>query len=177
MFVLGAGTIGNLTAQAARGLGAESVMITDVSEYKIAKAKACGIDLAVNTIKEDLGEAIENHFGPTKADLILECVGVQATIDQAIENARKGTTIVVVGVFGEKPAVDLGLVQDRELSLVGTLMYQKQDYEKAVELIGAGKMNLEEVVTHRFPFEKYLDAYHLIEESNGAYLKVMVDLD
>lgn len=55
-------------------------------------------------------------FGPDRADLILECVGVQDTITQAIECARKGTTIVVVGVFSKKPVVDLGLVQDRELS-------------------------------------------------------------
>ena len=45
--------------------------------------------------------------------------------------------IVVVGVFGQKPPVDLGLVQDRELTLLGTLMYQKPDYERAIELVTA----------------------------------------
>jgi L-iditol 2-dehydrogenase len=176
VLVLGAGTIGNLTAQTAKALGAEAVMITDISEYKLEKAKACGINFIINTAEEDLAQAIATHFGPTKADMILECVGVQPTVDQAIENARKGTTIVIVGVFGEKPTVDLGLVQDRELSLVGTLMYQKEDFEKAVELISDGKMCLDDLVTHRFPFEQYLDAYHTIEESNGEYMKVMIDL-
>jgi L-iditol 2-dehydrogenase len=176
VLVLGAGTIGNLTAQTAKALGAEFVMITDISVYKLEKAKACGIDFVINTAEEDLAQAIAAHFGPTKADMILECVGVQSTVDQAIENARKGTTIVIVGVFGEKPTVDLGLVQDRELSLVGTLMYKKEDFEKAVELIAAGKMCLDDLVTHRFPFGQYLEAYHTIEESNGEYMKVMIDL-
>ena len=176
VLVLGAGTIGNLVAQVAKALGAEAVMISDINDYKLEKAKACGIDFMVNTAENDLGQAIATHFGPAKADLILECVGVQATADQAVANARKGTTIVVVGVFGEKPTVDLGLVQDRELKLVGTLMYQKPDYAKAIELIAGGKIELDNLITHRFKFEQYLDAYHTIEESNGRYMKVMLEL-
>jgi L-iditol 2-dehydrogenase len=177
VLVLGAGTIGNLTAQSAKAMGAESVMITDISDYKLEKAKDCGIDFVVNTAEEDLTQAIETHFGSNKADLIMECVGVQATADQAVENARKGTSIVIVGVFGDKPTIDLGLVQDRELKLVGTLMYQKPDYEKAIELISTEVMCLDDLITHRFKFEQYLDAYHAIEESNGEYMKVMIELD
>jgi L-iditol 2-dehydrogenase len=177
VLVLGAGTIGNLVAQVARASGAEAVMITDISEYKLNKAKECGIDFVVNTREQDLSQAIMRHFGPTRADLIMECVGAQETISQAVENARKGTTIVVVGVFGGKPEVDLGLVQDRELSLVGTLMYQKRDYERAIELVAGGKLCLEQMITHRFPFERYLDAYQVIEDLKGHSMKVMIDLD
>lgn len=116
--VLGAGTIGIVVGQVARASGAKGVMITDVNEYKLEKARACGFKHVVNPEREDLGQAILNAFGPDKADLILECVGVQDTISQAVSNARKGSVIVVVGVFGKKPLVDLGLVQDRELSLL-----------------------------------------------------------
>jgi L-iditol 2-dehydrogenase len=177
VLVLGAGTIGNLTAQVARASGAKAVMITDVSDYKLEQAKRCGIEFAVNPARENLGDALARDFGPEKADLILECVGVEPTITDAIRYARKGSTIVVVGVFGQKPQVDLGLVQDRELSLVGTLMYQKADYERAIELVSGGKMSLGAMITHRFPFDGYLDAYRAIEESHGQYLKVMIDLD
>ena len=175
--VLGAGPIGNLTAQVAKAFGAKAVMITDVSPYKLDKARRCGIDLAINTAQENLGDAIAKHFGPEKADLILECVGVEATMTDAVNYARKGSTIVVVGVFGKKPTVDLGLVQDRELTLTGTLMYRRPDYERAIELASGDKMALHEMVTHRFPFERYLDAYHAIENSKGEYLKVMIDLN
>lgn len=176
VIVLGAGTIGNLVGQVAKASGAEKVLITDVSEYKLEKARACGFEYVVNPQQEDLGQAILSAFGPDKADIILECVGVQDTITQAVSNARKGSTIIVVGVFGKKPTVDLGLVQDRELSLIGTLMYQKRDYERAIELVAAGSLCLEQMVTHRFAFKDYLEAYEAIETSGGKYIKVMIDL-
>jgi L-iditol 2-dehydrogenase len=177
VLVLGAGPIGNLTAQVARASGAEAMMITDISDYKLSKAKECGLETAVNPNKEDLNEAILNSFGPDRADLILECVGIQPTITEAVEYARKGTSIVIVGVFGQKPVVDLGLVQDRELSLVGTLMYQKSDYEQAIKLVAGGRVVLTPLITDHFPFEQYLDAYHKIEAAQGNIMKVMITID
>ena len=176
VLVLGAGPIGNLVAQVARGLGAKAVMIVDLSDFRLEKAKACGIDFTLNPQNSDLNDAIVQNFGPDKADLILECIGVEPTMTQAINCARKGTTIVVVGVFGKKPEVDLGLVQDRELSLVGTLMYQKRDYETAIELATTGKLCLEPLVTDRFPFKSYLEAYEYIENAKDRAMKVMVDV-
>ena len=177
LLVFGAGPIGNLTAQVAKGLGAESVMIVDISNFRLDVARQCGVDFVVNTSEDVLEQRIDSAFGPDRADAILECVGVQDTITQAVENARKGTTIVVVGVFGKVPEVDLGLVQDRELSLVGTLMYQKRDYERAIELVAGGKLCLDQMITQRFPFKDYLEAYEMIEASGGQYMKVMIELD
>ena len=176
VLVLGAGTIGNLVGQVAKALGARKVLITDVSAYKLEKARLSGIDAVVNTQSEELGPALLREFGPDKADLILECVGVQETISQAVSLARKGSTIVVVGVFGQKPQVDLGLVQDRELNLVGTLMYQRSDYEKAIDLVAKGKLRLDVLVTNHFPFKQYLEAYHAIEAAKGNTMKVMIDI-
>ncbi len=175
VLVLGAGTIGNLVAQVARASGAKSVMITDLSPYKLDKARRCGIEFAVDA-RADLNAEILRNFGADKADLILECVGAQATITQAVSHARKGSTIVVVGVFGKQPSVDLGLVQDRELSLVGTLMYQRPDYDRAIDLVAAKALKLDELITHRFAFADYLKAYQAIEASDGQYMKVMIDL-
>jgi len=177
VLVLGAGTIGNLVAQVAKSFGAQGVMITDINDYKVKKAQSCGIDFCINTTETDLDQAILGHFGPDRADLILECVGAQETISQAVEYARKGTKIVVVGVFGEKPVVDLGLVQDRELQLIGTLMYRNSDYDIAIDLVSSGKMQLEDLITHRFKFNQYLEAYQAIEASNGEYMKVMIEMD
>jgi L-iditol 2-dehydrogenase len=177
VLVLGAGTIGNLVGQAAKALGARKVLMTDVSTYKLEKARLSGIDAVLNTQAEELGPALLREFGPDKADLIFECVGVQETISQAVSLARKGSIIVVVGVFGQKPQVDLGLVQDRELSLVGTLMYQRSDYVKAIDLVSRGKLHLDVLVSDHFPFAQYLEAYHKIEDAHGNIMKVMIDLD
>jgi L-iditol 2-dehydrogenase len=82
--VFGAGPIGNLVGQVAKGLGAAAVMNVDLSDFRLEKTRACGIDFSVNPEKEDLNKAISRDFGPDRADLMLECVGVEATITQAI---------------------------------------------------------------------------------------------
>lgn len=174
--VLGAGNIGNLLAQVALSSGARNVLITDISEYKLDKARQCGLVHAINSYKVDLGEAISTLFGPDKADVIFECVGAQETISDAINVARKGSLILVVGVFGTRPMVDLGLVQDRELTLRGTLMYQKPDFERAIELVSRQKLQLSGLITHRFPFLKYKEAYEAIDRMGGENMKVLIEL-
>jgi L-iditol 2-dehydrogenase len=176
ILVLGAGPIGNLVAQAAKGLGAEAVMITDLSDYRLDLAKECGIDYCIKSTVQDVGTSLIEKFGPFKADLILECVGINPTMNQAISNARKGTDIIIVGVFGEKAAVDLGFVQDRELRLIGTAMYQEKDYLKAIELIEQGKIKLKPLITDHFEFKDYLKAYEHIDAKRDQVMKVMINV-
>ncbi len=145
--VLGSGPFGNLVAQCARGLGAKDVIATDLSEFRLELARDCGVPHTVNVANEDLGEAIFEHFGPDKAAIIFECIGSGEAITSGISVARKGSTIIVVGVFGQKPPVDLRLVQDRELTIRGTLMYQRPDYTRALELIADGTVILDRLIT------------------------------
>jgi 2-desacetyl-2-hydroxyethyl bacteriochlorophyllide A dehydrogenase len=173
--VLGAGPIGNLVSQVARAEGAE-VLITDLSEHRLEIAQQCGLVNTSNAGAETLAGAAQRAFGSAGFDLAFECVGVQDTITAAVENLAKGGTIIIVGVFGEKPRVDLGLVQDRELSLKGTLMYQRLDYERAVELIASGKVITEPLYSKHFPLEKYMEAYHFIEEQGDKSVKVFIDI-
>lgn len=177
ILVLGAGPIGNLIAQSAKGMGANKVMITDISDYRLEVSKSCGIDYCINTSKENLTQAINDKFGADKADLILECVGIYPTMKDAITNARKGTDIIVVGVFGDDVAVDMGLVQDRELRLIGTLMYQEKDYIKAIELVEKKLMHLNELITAEYKFTEYLEAYHFIEKQKDKSMKIMIKID
>jgi len=176
VLVLGAGPIGNLVGQTAKALGAKAVMITDLSDFRLDIAKKVGIDFPINPSKQNLSTEIENAFGSSKADLIIECVGSNDTIDAAINNARKGTDIIVVGVFGEKASVDLGFVQDRELCLIGTLMYQSDDYHKAIELVNLGKIKLGPLMTVHFPFEEYSKAYKYIDDKKDKVMKVFIDV-
>ncbi|UCE40084.1 MAG: alcohol dehydrogenase catalytic domain-containing protein [Candidatus Aminicenantes bacterium] len=176
LLILGAGPIGNLTAQSAKGLGARAVLITDISDYRLEVAKNCGIDHPVNVSFENLDTKVEEYFGRDGADAILECVGVEETIEFAIHLARKGTDVVVVGVFGEKPSVDIGLVQDKELRMIGTLMYRAEDYRIAIDLIQSKNVHLDPLISQHFAFEDYPKAFEFIEKHQDKTMKVLVDL-
>ena len=160
--VLGAGPIGNLVAQAAKGMGAAKVMITDISDLRLAKAKECGIDVCVNTKNKDFGEAMIEAFGPDKADVIYDCAGNNITMGQAIKYARKGSTIVLVAVFAGMAEVDLAVANDHELDIKSTMMYRHDDYIDGIRLVNEGKVHLKPLISKTFAFKDYLKAYQYI---------------
>jgi L-iditol 2-dehydrogenase len=173
--VLGAGPIGNLVAQTARCAGAQ-VMITDISDYRLEVARQCGLDKTSNAKEENLADAAERIFGQDGFDVAFECVGVEATITAAVANIQKGGSLIIVGVFGDKPRIDMAIVQDRELNLHGTLMYKRPDYLKAVELIASGGIVTEPLVSKHFSIDNYIDAYHYIDEYGDKSMKVVIDV-
>lgn len=176
LIVLGAGPIGILVAQTAKGMGAHRVMITDISEIRLQKAMQCGIDHCLNTGKEALGPAVLKTFGPDKADLIFDCAGNNVTIGQAITYARKGSKIVLVAVFEGKAEVDLAVLNDKELDLDSSMMYRKEDYVKAIEMVCNEQVNLKPMVSASFCFQDYLAAYQYIDENREHTMKVMINV-
>ncbi len=174
--VLGAGPIGILVAQTAKGMGAHSVMITDVSDIRLAKAKECGVDFTVNTKAADFGDAMTRHFGPDKADVIYDCAGNNITMGQAIRYARKGSAIILVAVFAGEARVDLAVLNDHELDLNTSMMYRNEDYLEAIRLVNEKKVALAPLVSKHFPFRDYLKAYQYIDENRESTMKVIINV-
>ena len=174
--VLGAGPIGILVAQTAKGKGAAKVMITDISDIRLQKAAEVGIDVCFNTKTRDFSEAFLECFGSDKADVIYECAGTDLTMDQAIQNARKGSMIILVAVFGKKAVVDLAVLNDHELDLNTTMMYRNEDYIEAIRLVQEGKVQLKPLISKKFPFEEFLQAYRYIDENREKTMKVIIDV-
>ena len=174
--VLGAGPIGNLLAQVAKGMGAAKVMITDISDFRLNKAAECGIDKCINTKNVDLGEAIKEYFGPDKADYIFDCAGNDTTIGQAVRYARKGSTIIVVAVFEDLAKVNLAVANDHELCINNSMMYRNEDYLTALELVAAKKVKLAPLITKHFPFSDYKQAYEFIDANRETTMKVIIDV-
>lgn len=133
--VLGAGPIGILVAQSAKAMGANKVIIMDISNYRLEKAKECGVDFVDNISKVDLGDAMIRYFGDDKADVIYDCAGNDVSMGQAIRYARKGSTIVLVAVYTGMAAVDLAVLNDHELNLDTSMMYRSEDYLDAIRLV------------------------------------------
>lgn len=174
--VLGAGPIGILVAQTAKGMGAESVMITDISDVRLAKAKECKVDFCVNTKNKDFGEAMVENFGPDKADIIYDCAGNNITMGQAIKYARKGSTIILVAVFAGDAKVDLAVLNDHELDLNTTMMYRNEDYIEAIRLVNEKKVVLAPLISKHFAFQDYLKAYQYIDANRESTMKVIINV-
>jgi len=173
--VLGAGPIGNLVAQLCRSRGG-NVLLTDVSDYRLDIARQCKIKLTSNAAKESLAEASQRVFGEEGFDVALECAGVQPALDAVVESIQKGGSIVAVAVYEHKPTVDMSVVGDRELKIIGTLMYKYEDYTRAVELIASGEVTTEPLQSKHFAFEDYPSAYKFIDEQGDKSMKVFIDL-
>ena len=174
--VLGAGPIGILVAQAAKGIGAESVLISDISDVRLAKAKECGVDFCVNTKNVNFGAALVEAFGPDKADVIYDCAGNDITMGQAIQYARKGSTIILVAVFSDLAKIDLAVLNDHELDLNTTMMYRNEDYLDAIELVRTEKVHLKPLISKHFAFRDYAEAYRYIDENRESTMKVLIDV-
>lgn len=174
--VLGAGPIGNLVAQVAKGMGAEKVMVTDVSDYRLELARKCGADVVVNTRNHEFGAAMVEHLGPDKADVIYDCAGNNITMNQAIRCARKGSTIILVAVFAGMATVDLAVLNDHELDLNTTMMYRHEDYVKAIEMVNEGKIHLHPLMSKVFPFGRYKQAYEYIDANRETTMKILINV-
>lgn len=174
--VLGAGPIGILVAQAAKAMGAKSVLITDISDLRLNKAKECDVDFCVNTKDEDFGEAMVEAFGSDKADVIYDCAGNNITMGQAIAHARKGSTIILVAVFAGMAEVDLAVLNDHELELNSSMMYRNEDYIEAIRLVDEGKIKLKPLISKSFAFKDYQKAYEYIEANQEKTMKVIINV-
>ena len=173
--VMGGGTIGNLVGQSLKAMGAEKVLLSEISACRLQKAKDVGL-VTVNPLEKPLRDAIFDEFGPDGADVIFECIGNGRTLNEAVEIARKGSTVIVMGVVADPYPINMGFVQDHELSLIGTAMYRKEDWLEAIELVSAGKIRLDALITHHIPFDDYEKAYRLIDQEKDKAMKVIIDL-
>ena len=85
--------------------------------------------------------------------------------------------MIIVGVYDKAISTDMVLVQDKEINMIGSLMYTWSDYYDAIDLIAGGKVNLKILQTHHFKFDRWIDGYKLLEEKPDEALKVLIDLD
>ena len=173
--VSGAGTVGNFIGQACKCLGAAKVLIADISEYRLQVASEVGIDAVCNVTEESLECAAKRFFGEAGYDMAVEVAGVEDSLDALVAGIGKGGTLVLVGVFGERPSVDMSVVCEHELNLKGSMMYLREDFEKAAQWIASGHQT--GLISRHFTFEDFSSAYDYLEEEGENALKVIIDVD
>jgi L-iditol 2-dehydrogenase len=174
VLVTGAGTIGNMVAQSAKCLGAAEVMITDISDFKLDLAAKSGIDYTVNTKEKDLAAEMLDRFGKDGADVAYECSASEYALNQLLSVMRKGTTIIIAGVYEHNVSINMANVQDREYALLGSLMYTHEDYAKAIEMASNGKVDLKTVITNEYRLSEIAEAYKKIENDRDNVQKIIL---
>ncbi|WP_422080569.1 zinc-dependent alcohol dehydrogenase [Ulvibacterium sp.] len=170
--VLGGGPIGLLVAMVAKEVGA-NVVVSEVNEKRIAKAKAMGLD-AVSPMQIDLVDYVREKTAGRLADVVFEVAGVQATLDIMTEIAGIRGRILMVAIHGEKKPVDLFKFFWKELKLIGARVYEKEDYEKSIGLITANGLPFEDMITDVQPLSNIQQVFESID-NNPDGMKVLMD--
>jgi L-iditol 2-dehydrogenase len=176
LLILGGGTIGNLTAQVARVLGAGLIVLVDQIPERNKLAERLGfrtVDPAqVSSIEAAALSIMEN----VRPEVAFECVGKESPLNICISAVERGGTVVDLGVYSQDPKTRMIQVQDKEINVLGSLMYSWNDYHFAVELMKNKNVELKSLQTHHFPFEAWRDAYQILKAKPDEAIKVLIDL-
>lgn len=172
--ILGSGPIGLLTAVSAHHAGAKTICLTDVQDRKLSIGKILGATDVVNTTKQSLLKYTQKNIG--KFDHVFLTVGHKQVANEALKIIKKRGKIITVALFNEKVAIDLNQVMLSEISVIGSSMYVKEDFKKAIEIIGSKNYQLKELVTDRFEFEEIKKAMDKACTKSGSPIKIVVDI-
>jgi L-iditol 2-dehydrogenase len=146
VLVTGAGPVGLLAAQVARAFGAAEVVVTDVNAYRLDVAAGLGL----RGVPAD--QDIEETF-----DVLLECSGSARALHPALRRMAPAGRVVLVGMGEDQVALEIPLIQNRELWLTGTFRYANT-YPLALSLIATQQVRVDPLMTHVYPLERAEDA-------------------
>jgi len=157
--IIGSGIIGLAVLVSVVKAGAKNITVVDLNDWRLEKALNLGATRTINATRVDVIEEIKSSQPYEGIDVVFECVGVEKSIRDAIEIVRKGGKIIVVGVFGEDSKVQMALVQDRELELIGSLMYIRRDFTEAIQMLNEEGIPTDLFICKIFPLEKAQKAF------------------
>ncbi|MBC6998793.1 alcohol dehydrogenase catalytic domain-containing protein [Cytophaga sp. FL35] len=170
--ILGGGPIGLLVALVAKQTGAQ-VIVSEVNDTRIEKAKEIGLT-AINPLKTDLFSYVKSITENRRADVVFEVAGVQPTLDMMTEVAGIRGRIVMVAIHGQKKEIDLFQFFWKELKLIGARVYEKEDYEKAIELVTENKVKFEKLITKIRPLSDIQQVFEDIDKQPDG-MKILMD--
>jgi L-iditol 2-dehydrogenase len=164
--IVGCGPIGLLLGQVATAAGASVVLAVDPLEHRRAAAARAGAEAAIAP------EAIDAWEGP-EVDMAFEAAGTDAAVDLALRAARPGARVVLVGIpSGDQTTFSASIARRKGITLV-LVRRMKEVYPRALRLVESGAVDVQSLVTHRFPLERVGDAFEVAAARDG--LKVMVE--
>lgn len=172
--VLGAGPIGTLHAKLARLRGAGRVIVSEPNAARREAALTAGADVALDPMAGDLQAAVRGETRGLGADVVICAIGIPALAAQAVGLAAKGGRVSLFAGFskGETGMLDVNAIHYDELRLTGAFGLSRADYEASLNMIADGRIELSDMVTHRYPLAEIAEAFAVAE--SGAAMKVAI---
>jgi L-iditol 2-dehydrogenase len=173
--VIGPGPIGLIAMRMAHSLGATRVIAVGRGA-RLEAARNAGADTLVNFENADPVQAVRDATGGHGVDEAVECSGAAVTFRQAVEMVRKGGRVVLLGVppgHVEEP-VPFKYVVHNEIAIFGSRANPNVS-RKVINLIAAKDLQVDDLVTHRFPLENFAAALDTFVKRRDGAIKVVVE--
>jgi D-xylulose reductase len=173
--VLGAGTIGMMTALAALAAGCARVIMTDVQEEKLAVARGYeGIE-TVNVSVESAADRVAVLTAGWGADVVFEASGNPRAYEGMFDLACPGGGVVLIGMPPKPVAIDVVAAQIKELRIEHVFRYANV-FPRAVALLASGKIDLKPLVSRTYDFEQSVEAFEFAAQANPEVVKVQIEI-
>ncbi len=174
--VVGPGIIGLSCVLAAKTAGASHIMVVGVGRANEAQALKLGADLYVDTRETDAVEAGRQFLGAPGFDVVYECVGLDATINTAVQLTRKAGTIMVMGVFEKAPSFPMNLFQEGERTLLSSQAYAFE-LGDVLRLMDRENLAAEQLITARIPLERIVDdGFEELLRNPAKHIKIAIHI-
>ena len=156
--ILGAGCIGLVTLLAAKAYGATQIIVGDVLEKRLNKARELGA-VAVNTAEEDFAAKVMELTDGRGADVCIDCAGFSATVDSCLSSAKPAGTVIIVGLGQDRvDGFNTGIMSTKELTVKSIFRYRNL-FPTAINAIAGGRIDVGTIVSHRFSFDDTINAF------------------
>jgi len=167
--VQGCGPIGLLTLQCALALGAEHVIAVEPGEHRRGIALALGASEAIGP------EEAASRFARCGADLVFECAGVPATVQQAVDLVRRGGRVNLVGLASGAATITPGAWLVKEVEVIASLGYLHHEFADVIDLIAAGAVRTEPLHDRTVSLDELPAALAALADDPSTAVKVLVD--
>ncbi|WP_299963731.1 NAD(P)-dependent alcohol dehydrogenase [uncultured Roseobacter sp.] len=174
-FVTGAGPIGIMVALAALAGGCAKVYVADLVEEKLQVAAQYDNIEPILIPRDDPAAVLRAATEGWGADVVFECAGAKASIQTALEVAAPAGCVVWVGMPVDPVPVDIVLAQSKELRMETVFRYANM-YDRAIALLGSGKVDLKPLISETFAFEDSIAAFDRAVEAHPTDVKIQIKL-
>lgn len=174
--VIGAGTIGMLTAAAALAGGCSRVIISDPMPEKLEIAARMEGVLPVDIRQERLTEVVDRLTDGWGVQIVFEASGSPKAYPDLFDLACPGGCVVMVGMPPSEVAIDIVAMQAKELRIESVFRYANQ-FPRALALLGSGRLNIKPLISTVFPFDKGIEAFERAARAEPGDVKVQISFE